>query len=62
MVRPLAGNPTVKRTMISRSVIWQAVRSRTSCPQRVMEMSPLFPEPLARKLYFWICSSKFLVR
>ena len=59
MVLPLAGNPTVKRRIISSSVIWQAVRSRISCPQRVMESSPLLPEPFARKLGLdFVCEGK----
>ena len=49
MVRPLAGNPTSKRTITRSAVISQAVRSSTSWPQRLTVMSPLFPDPLARK-------------
>ena len=49
MVRPLAGNPISMRSTTSPPAgsIRQAVRSSTSCPQRLTEMSPLFPDPFA---------------
>ena len=62
MVLPFAGKPTVKRAVTSVSVISQAVRSRISCPQRLTEMSPLFPEPLALKLKWYTCCSNCLFR
>ena len=55
MVRPLAGKPIKKRAMISLSVISQAERSRTSWPQWLTEIRPLFPEPFARKEKRLIC-------
>ena len=49
MVRPLAGKPISSRSKMSPDLgsSWQAVRSRTSWPQRLTETSPLWPEPLA---------------
>ena len=50
MVRPNAGNPTWNLAMIPDVVIWQALRSNTSCPHLLIDISPLFPEPFALKL------------
>ena len=50
MVLPLAGNPTVKRTVTKSELISQAVRSKTFCPQTEVEIEPLLPEPFALKL------------
>ena len=53
MVLPLAGKPTWKRNTTPPSGrIRQALRSRISWPQRLTEMRPLFPEPLAWKENF----------
>ena len=51
MVRPLAGKPTSRRSSTSprSGSRRQAVRSSTSGPQRLTEIRPLWPEPLAWK-------------
>ena len=63
MVLPLAGKPTWKRNTTPPSGrIRQALRSRISWPQRLTEMRPLFPEPLAWKENFPASRAKVRVR
>ena len=51
MVRPLAGKPISIRTSTSpfAGFTLQALRSKISCPGRLMPIRPLLPEPLALK-------------
>jgi len=52
MVLPLAGKPISNRTVIPLLPQPQEVRERISGPGRLAEISPLFPDPFARKLYW----------
>ena len=51
MVRPFAGKPTSNRTISDLPSSSTAVRRITSGPGLLVEISPLFPEPFALKLY-----------
>ena len=57
--RPLAGKPTKKRAVrdpfCASASIWQAVRCKISGPHWLTEISPLLPDPLARKEKRFTC-------
>ena len=65
MVLPFAGNPTVNRRKMSLSVISQAVRSRTSWPQRGDRDQTAFsgafcPETVSGNQFFKFSGEKIL--